>query len=223
MGGNELNEHVWALLFCLPSINLLLRIIDGQSLMSDRDMGDMFHNFPLHANTVKFTAIDLVAPLELGPEECKHRWVCWKRNLMGFKSSPYNSIWTYLVDEEIIRGDGHDHMNAFQWSSIMLNLPGTLGYQPSAAWISKRRADKSLASNMVCFMDDQRLMGSSEERVKEAGHTVSTQESYLGLQDALRKVRAPKEVCQPGAWAVANICIGDNGEVMVLTSQEQWD
>ncbi len=103
-GTNELNEHVWAPLFCLPFINLLLRIIDGQSLMSDRDMGDMFHNFPLHANTVKFTAIDL-APLELGPEQCKHWWVCWKRNLMGFRSSPYNSVWTYLVAKEIIRGD----------------------------------------------------------------------------------------------------------------------
>jgi hypothetical protein len=86
-GANKLNEHIRALAFCLPSINLLLRIIDGQSLMSDHDMGDMFHNFPLNANTVKFTTIDL-APLELGPEECKHQWVCWKQNLMGFRSSP---------------------------------------------------------------------------------------------------------------------------------------
>jgi hypothetical protein len=103
-GANKLNEHVWAPLFCSPSINLLLRIIDGQSLMSDHDMGDMFHNFPLNTNTVKFTAIDL-ASLELGPEECKHRWVCWKWNLMGFRSSLYNSVWTFLVAEEIIRGD----------------------------------------------------------------------------------------------------------------------
>jgi hypothetical protein len=92
----------------------------------------------------------------------------------------------------------------------MLNLPGMLGYQPSAAWISKRRVDSSLASNMVCFVDDQRVAGSSEERVKEAGHTVSTRESYLGFQDALRKVRAPKGVHQLGAWAGANVCIRDN-------------
>jgi hypothetical protein len=103
-GANKLNDHVWAPLFCLPFINLLLRIIDGQSLMLGRDMGDMFHNFSLHANNVKFTAIDL-APLELGPEECKHQWVCWKQNLMGFRSSLYNSVWTILVAEEIIRGD----------------------------------------------------------------------------------------------------------------------
>ncbi len=46
--------------------------------MSDRDMGDIFHNFPLHTNTVKFTAIDL-APLDFGPEDCKHWWVCWAK------------------------------------------------------------------------------------------------------------------------------------------------
>jgi hypothetical protein len=62
-GANKLNDRVWALLFCLPSINMLLRIINGETLMSDCDMGDMFHNFPLHANTVKFTTIDL-APLD---------------------------------------------------------------------------------------------------------------------------------------------------------------
>jgi hypothetical protein len=76
-------------------------IIDGHSLMLDRDMGDMFHNFPLHTKTVKITTIDL-ALLELGPEECKHWWMCWKQNLMGFRSSPYNSVWTYLIAEEII-------------------------------------------------------------------------------------------------------------------------
>jgi hypothetical protein len=92
----------------------------------------------------------------------------------------------------------------------MLNLPGIIGYQPSAAWISKQRVDNFLASNMVCFTDDQCVMGSSKERVKEAGQTISPRESYLGLQDALRKVRTPKGVRQPGACAGANVCIRDN-------------
>ncbi len=221
-GANKLNERVKAPLFCLPSINSLLRIIDGQLLMSDQDMGDMVHNFPLHVNILRFTAIDL-APLEFGPEDCTHRWVCWKQNLMRFRLLPYNSVWIYLVAEETIRGDWHDHINAFQWNSIMLNLPGTPGYQTSTEWISKRRADNLLASNMVYFVDDQHVTGSSEERVREAGHTLSTRESYLGLQETLRKVRAPKGVRQLGAWARANVYIGDNGEMMVLTSLEKWE
>jgi hypothetical protein len=72
--------------------------------MSDRDMGEMFHNFQLHSNTVSFTAIDL-APLELCKKEFPERWVRWDQTLMGFKSSPYNCVRMYLIAEEIIRGD----------------------------------------------------------------------------------------------------------------------
>jgi hypothetical protein len=105
----------------------------------------------------------------------------------------------------------------------MLNLPGTEGYKPSLAWITKRRANGSLASDLVTFVDNQRVTAPDEERMEKAGHTVSTRESYLGLQDALRKIRAPKGLRQPGAWAGANLCIGEKGEVMVLTSQDKWD
>ena len=107
---------------------------------------------------------------------------------MGFRSSPYNSIRTYLVAEEIIKGDRHDKTNAFRWSRVMLNLPGSEGYKPSLAWITKRRPDGLLASNIVTFVDNQRLGVSREERMKEAGHAISTREAYLGLQDALRKL-----------------------------------
>jgi hypothetical protein len=57
----------------------------------------------------------------------------------------------------------------------------------------------------------------------EAGHTISTRESYLGLQDALRKVRAPRGLKRPGAWAGTNVCIEEGLGVVVLTSQEKWD
>jgi hypothetical protein len=222
-GANKLNNCVCAPWFCLPSINSLERIVDKLTLMSDHDMMDMFHNFPLHWNTVKFTAIDL-APLGFGPEEFLHCWwLCWKQNLMGSRSSPYNSIQTYLVTEEVIRGDWHDHTNPFQWECLMLNLPGSPGYQPSRVWISKRRADNLLASNFVCFVDNQQVTGSGKERVREAGHAISTQESYLGLQDALRKIRAPNGSRRPGAWAGANICIEEDGSIMILTLQEKWD
>ena len=107
--------------------------------MRDQDLGEMFLLFHLHPNTVKFTGVDL-GPLEFGAKDCAQRWMCWTRNLMGFKASPYNSIGMYLVSEEIIRGDQHDTTNAFQWTTILLNLPGTKGYRPALAWISKRHS-----------------------------------------------------------------------------------
>ena len=51
--------------------------------MTDRDIGDMFLNFQLHASVVPFTGVDLVSIYndldEVGP-----RWAVWDRNLMGF-------------------------------------------------------------------------------------------------------------------------------------------
>jgi hypothetical protein len=41
--------------FSLPTINALLWLVDSRTLMADRDMGDMFHNFQLHAGTVEYT------------------------------------------------------------------------------------------------------------------------------------------------------------------------
>jgi hypothetical protein len=62
----------------------------------------------------------------------------------------------------------------------MMNLPNSTEYQPSMAWTSKRRAKFSLAIYFICFVDDQHATGSGKERVREAGHAISTQESYLG-------------------------------------------
>ncbi len=140
---------------------------------------------------------------------------------LGFKSSPYNSIHTFLVTEEIIWGDRHDRANAFQWEYTTMNLLGTSKYTPSKAWILKRRLDNSFASNFVCFVDDQWITGVGRQRLDEARHAISTRESYLGIQDALRKIRAAKGSCHLGVWARANACVEDEGSIFILTSQEK--
>jgi hypothetical protein len=104
---------------------------------------------------------------------------------MGFRSSPYNFVKMYLIMEEILKGNRHDPGNAFQYDHVRLNLPGTAEYDPSIAWLSKRRSDGLLAINFVCFIKDQRIKGAGSARVIKAGHTLSLRESYLGLQDAL--------------------------------------
>ena len=38
-GTNKLNECVWAPSFCLPTVNLLLQIMDEMTLMQDQDLG----------------------------------------------------------------------------------------------------------------------------------------------------------------------------------------
>ena len=90
-GANNLNDLVWAPSFALPSLNSLLRIIDTSTIMSDRDMGEMFLNFMLDPRVWKYAAIDL-GPLGFSQDECRHPWMVWARKLMGFKPSPYNLV-----------------------------------------------------------------------------------------------------------------------------------
>ncbi len=142
---------------------------------------------------------------------------------MGFRLSPYNSVRMYLIAEEIIRGDRRNSTNAFQWDTIRLNLPGTTKYDPLQAWLSKQRADGSLASNFVCFVDNLRATGQGRERIIEAGHAISTREAWLGIQDALRKLRSWGGTRRPGAWAGASVCVEEDVRVVVLVSQDKWD
>ena len=221
-GANGLNDCVWTPSFWLPTAATLLRLMDEGSLMQDRDIGEMFLNFMLSREARKFTGVDL-RPLGLSEEDCPRLWLVWVRNLMGFKASPYNSVRTYLIAEEIIRGDPDDEANALQWSDVRLNLPGTAEYVPGEAWISKRRRDGSLASDFVTFVDDQRVVGGSHERVKAAGHAISTRESYLGIQDALRKVRHFLGSRFAGAWAGVVVLNDEEKGIVQLLSQENWD
>ena len=78
----------------------------------------MFLNFELHPNTRRFAGVDL-RPLELDKEETS---LNWRKNLMGFWSSPYDCIKICLIIEEVIQGDHGDPTNLFQWSHIHLNL-----------------------------------------------------------------------------------------------------
>jgi hypothetical protein len=219
-GANGLNDCVWAPSFYLPTVEALLRIVDHTSFMEDRDIGEMFLNFELHPNTCKFVGVD-VRPLGLGHLVGSSNWLGWTKNLMGFRSSPYNSVKMFLICEEIIRGDRRDVNNAFQWDHVKLNLPGTANYNPSEGWLTKRQLDGTLASDMVTFVDDERVTGSGAERVREAGHTLSTRESYLGVQDALRKLRPAMR--QPGAWAGVVVHNDAEDGIVVLTSQGKWD
>jgi hypothetical protein len=224
---NKLNKCVWVPSFWLPTIDSLVRACDVDTWMTDRDIGDMFLNFQLHASVIPFTGVDL-ASLYNDLDEVGPRWAVWDRNLMGFAASPYNSIRMALVAEEICKGgrletgagvDGKE-LNPFQWNHIRLNLPGTEGYDPCTTWISKRREDGRIACDVFTFVDDERILGPDEELAWQASHIFASKQSYLGLQDAGRKARPCSKTC--GAWAGAIVHILKNLGVCVLTSKEKW-
>jgi hypothetical protein len=145
---NGLNECVWSSSFWLPTINTLVRGLDMNLWMTNRDMGDMFLNFQLHKSAIPFTGVNLLLLYER-PEDVGPRLAVWDRNLMGFAPSPYNLIKMALVVEEVSKGDRHQsnvggdgrELNQFQWETVKLNLPGSRGYDPCDFWITKQRKD----------------------------------------------------------------------------------
>jgi hypothetical protein len=70
------------------------------------------------------------------------------------------------------------------------------------------------------FVDDERIVGPDEELAWQASHTFASKQSYLGLQDTVRKARPCSKTC--GAWAGAKVHILKNLGVCVLTSKEKW-
>lgn len=214
-----LNEAVWTPSFWLPTIESLVRSLDSNSWMTDRDIGDMFLNFPLHESVRPYAGVD-IKPILTAQEAKRWRWYQWVRNAMGFSPSPYNSVKMALVAEEVMKGDRHDTKNPFHWSRVRLNLPGTKDYDPTQSWIMKVRLDGLSASELFTFMDDERAAGATEDLTWRSAHTMAAKQAYLGIQDAARKA----DVCtqQPRAWAGAVVHIDPEKGVCVLTSEEKW-
>ena len=214
-----LNAAVWAPPFFLPTIDSLTRSLEDTSWMADRDVGDMFLNFPLHKSARPYAGVD-IKPI-LKPDDLdQDRWYQWVRNAMGFSPSPHNSVKMSLVVEEIIKGDRFDPKNPFQWELVRLNLPGSKSYDPSQPWIKKVRADGQSASELFTFVDDERVAGATADNGWEASHAVASKQAYVGVQDAARKA----DVCtqQARAWAGAVVHVIPGKGVCVLTSDEKW-
>ena len=74
---------------------------------------------------------------------------------------------------------------------------------------------------MVTFVDDERVTAPLEGLAWQASHVLTAKHSYLGIQDAARKVRPCSQT--PGARAGAVVHVLEDLGVCVLTSEEKWN
>ncbi len=77
-----------------------------------------------------------------------------------------------------------------------------------------------MACNVFTFIDNEQVMGPSEELTWPASHELASKQSYLGIQDASRKERPCSQMA--GAWAGAIVQVLDQLGMCVLTPQEIW-
>ena len=216
-----LNEALWAPNFGLPSVDVLLRGVDEGFWMGDLDIGDMFLNFMLDPKIQEYCGVDLRPYFQKEGVPGATLWERWVRCMMGLKVSPYIAIKSMLLACEIMRGDRHDRSNAYAWSKVVLNLPGSPGYDPTRPTVMRvRDSDGKMAAITVSFVDDFRAGGSSEEEGWAVMHSAASRLAYLGIQVAARKTRPPSKT--PGAWAGSVVIANERG-VAVKVTQEKWD
>jgi hypothetical protein len=149
--------------FWIPTVKSHLHFVSTESFLGGIDVGDMFLNFIVHEDVRKVASVDLsfYFPDEL-TERKRALLERWTRCGMGFRSSPYNTIQAILFAEEQIRGNPRDLGNVLHWDAIRLNLPGSLGYEPSQPWVSKVRSqDGLIACDFIIYVDDVRSEGNS--------------------------------------------------------------
>ena len=133
------NQWVRVPSFGMPTIEMMLRAVEGRTWLGDLDIGEMFLNFPLESIAQMYCGVDLSPYFKEEVKGNEKLWERWTRCLMGVKGSPYQTIKTMLWAEDIVRGERKDDSNPFRWSYIKLNLPGSKDYDPSVPWVAKTR------------------------------------------------------------------------------------
>jgi hypothetical protein len=102
---------------------------------------------------------------------------------------------------------------------MRLNLPGSDDYNPELPWVSKVRADGSMAVDVHVYVDDLRVTGQTEVECWRASQRVSSVLASLGSQDAARKRCVPS--MEAGVWA-GSVVHTTKGEVVVKAPQDKW-
>lgn len=195
-----LNDCLFAPWFACPTVETTLRSVVAGTWMADDDYGEFFLNYWLHDELRPLCGIDLT---KLMPElrEATGRdklWVHWARPPMGTRPAPYQACQQGLRAKRLILGDPDDPLNAFQWSDVVENYPGSPDYDPSLPWIFKVRGDGSLAADLQQYVDDLRENAPTRELAWQASARVAKIGGWLGVQIAPRKKRTPSQ--SPGPW-----------------------
>jgi hypothetical protein len=221
-----LNDAIWAPNFFLPTIDSVLSRADENTYFGDIDVGEMFLNYFLDSRLRPRAGVDVTELASAFKVNLKpgQRWILrWERSLMGVRSSPFNCVRIYLLGEEIIRGDRHATSNPFRWDYVVMNLPGTKGYDPTKPWMFLYDAkNRRMAAFVVSYVDDLRTGSQGGQEDGDAVvHLVASKLNYLGQQDAARKRGFASR--KPGAWAgaVVEAELGDG--LYVTVSQDKWD
>ena len=210
------NDKLFCPKFFLPTAQNLFDVIHPQSYSADFDIGEQFHNFPLHIKDRPLFGVKITRKMD---NETITKLYQWAVILMGAKPSPYLAVQAMYWALEIVLGDPTDKTNPFHYERIVLNLPGSEDYNPSQPYLMKVRFDGKFACEILIYVDDGRVVGSNYQLCWEATRRAASILNSLGIQDAARKRRFPSLTL--GLWS-GNLIDTTNFPLKGV-SQERWE
>ncbi len=95
-------------------------------------MGEQFYNFKLDSKLQPYCGLDVTQYVEGGAGTVS--WMMWDRCVMGLKSSPHGCVKMQSLGEEVVQGNSSLPDNPFYFDKVVLNLPGSMNYDPSGLW-----------------------------------------------------------------------------------------
>jgi hypothetical protein len=220
---NGVNETMYTPTFFLATLNTYLRRLEVGAYAGDFDIGEQFHNYILHESEQIFCGVEVP---EILMEKLKQeglqieKYMRWNRLVFGWQSSPYLALRMFSRALDYAKGAPEKTNNLFSWNRVVLNLPGSDGYDPSLPRIRKLQETGETADDVVTFYDDGRVFAASEEHAQLAIRQITSRLQYLGNQDAARKRRAISQ--RPGAWA-GGIVYSDQNVLRTFTSPDKWN
>ena len=149
-------------------------------------------------------------------------FVRWNCLFMGMRPSPYNAVRYYYWGEEFARGDRSTPTNPMGYDEIRLNLPGMSEYDPTLPKVMKwSTLTNTIAADVITFVNDGRVTGSSKESCHRAHRQFSSRIQYFGMQDAPQKFMPPSQT-NAGAWTGTVFKVTPSSTVKTVTT-EKWN
>eukprot|EP00957_Ditylum_brightwellii_P161853 12323317-Ditylum_brightwellii.AAC.2 len=84
-----------------------------------------------------------------------------------------------LYAKEVIWGDKDDAENPFRWHTVCMNLPCSQNYNLLQPWVSKIRADCTLASDFATYIDNVCTVGTGEQACHAVTRRFDSTISYM--------------------------------------------
>ena len=88
-------------------------------------------------------------------------------------------------------GNSQDWENMFEWLIVVICFTGTPTYNCFRPWVYKDRSDGSIGYDLFVYVNYVSPIGPTEEVCWEASRKWGSMHSWLGIQDASRKLQGP--------------------------------